>query len=679
MGKFFTATYEEYYNALFDKDELKASTNNLRDLVQEANNNIEIFMPLLDEGLEGKYSEELNTSLDAIKEELTASQDIINNELENVISSMESLVPLLDELKDLDVKYEAIEQEIKSIEASIEQYKDIPVLYDHYKGPLDDKINKKNQYEQRANELIEDINSKLNTIIEFNNTIVKISMAISSFESVGEDVSNLENMTVEEKEELIRNLINAFTEQYTVYKEAYEKYAKWNLESEEYVVFTTVLNCLGINNMFEMSAIISSSDNDDLVSLGFQTKELLNILISNNVEEAMENYFEKGQSWVESGMDEVYKNFQMTNNDLILSEDQERRQAELRESTFLQGLYSRKDQVGKYKDNPKEIYRLFSSAYDKLKYNNTLFEMNYNNSVETGMSIKGLKSRLKTVKYEEIFESEDFNNYQAKYSDGKSGYSEDYSILSEEERKRYEYLYEKYGAEKAAQYMSDIDEFVTYLKGIKRGQEMYEQLHDGNWDVLESFGVGYGDGFMNFINGFQNLASPQYTLTENDYARIALLQAMSENPLDWQNIMYDTGNIAGKATIPGAAFLAAYFTPGLRAAAPYIGIGLHSVSNMGNNMGQMTLDAQYDIDPTNDAITWGDAFMSCAPPALVEFVALSFSQAAMLPGMSANIKYMFSGVNVPAWFGTGAAGLSGILFKAGERGIIRNWDSIANW
>ena len=576
MGKFFNSTYEDYYNVLSNSEGLKTSTDNIKSIVEEANSSIGVFMDLVGNELDGQYCNELEEGLESLKIELETLLDIINNDLDNVISALENMGSELKKLKNLDIKYDSAEKEIEALNYEYKDYKDISYLMQVYQRKLDNINSYKSQIEQEANELIESIEEKLTIIDEFNNTIVEISMILSVFDESGVEVDDFESLTKEEEEERIKQLIEAFTEQYTVYKEAYEKYAKWNLTREEQEVFTAILSCLGIDSQFSMASIRGYTDKEDWVNLGFATKDLLNVLITNNVKESLENYLVKGQSWVESGMDAIAKKFNRNEYDESqISPEAERAMAEARERTFLTGVRS-DSKVRGYNNDPKELYKLFSSAYDKLESNNALFEQNYNNCVNTGVSIKGLQSRLKTVKYDDIFNSDDFNNYKAQYQSGKAGYSKDYDILPEEEKRKYEYLFEKYGAEKAAQYMEDINEFIVYTKGMKKGLEAYQNPHDGNWDAIEALGIGYGDGFKDFVCGFPNIVSPQHVLTENDYARMALLQMLNENPAELQSVLYQVGSMAGRATIPAIAYLA---LP--KSFSAYVAAGLYSLSDMG--------------------------------------------------------------------------------------------------
>lgn len=199
----------------------------------------------------------------------------------------------------------------------------------------------------------------------------------------------------------------------------------------------------------------------------------------------------------------------------------------------------------------------------KMKeYNQKLKELR-SLKAELSNSLYNIKEVKKSLVYEYIKQSDDYNNYTYKdynYNlspeeifvlEGKVATSpaavlaagfknrsefEEYSklyFMSEEDRKTYFYLKDK-DSKLADQFFKDREDAINQVRGTIKAMNFINSLSEdggaekvGNY--LKTFGKGTTDGINSFFEGIYNLAAADGVRSESDYEKMLILQALTQN------------------------------------------------------------------------------------------------------------------------------------------------------
>jgi len=204
-----------------------------------------------------------------------------------------------------------------------------------------------------------------------------------------------------------------------------------------------------------------------------------------------------------------------------------------------------------------------------------------------------------------LISTDDFEKY--KKLDGVSIDSEYKEIMTNEELANYAYLYNKFGQDKAKQYITSKEEEFNSRVGLERAYDFISQLTvDGkfkNYDdmtleekeQLENLGFDYSaynmlitggkgleEGFESFFEGLINVFNSDGVKSANDYERMYISMLLSSNWLlsGTYDITSSIGNMAFPMLISTLASIASA-NPTLGAA---IGSTLMGLSSGGNSL-----------------------------------------------------------------------------------------------
>ena len=593
MAIFFVGDYPRYYDLLSDPSQLRIASNNMSATCEALRTELQGVYALFSE-LSGDYSTELLNSFNGLQAVIETTMNTINNDLPTAVTAMEELHDDLGEMKPKDEDYEQKKN-------TFDSYKRVPdSTIENEEG---EKVTnpKYTQYKELKNDLQELVaelqelvlssDSEIEIINAFNDKVVEMRMKIASFEYATQnaDFSDFASLTTEEKEAFIQSLIDDMNGRFLQYKEAYEKYVRFqeHMTDEQLAAFGSILVALNIAG--DASVIMGADgeytpfgwdffygdDDSDPASRGLAMLDLLLIIDQNNVLEKVDNYMVKGQSWQESGMEELYIDF-YPGLGAMFTDDKEMYIAWIKEhgeDQFWDSIES--DNIYFSRDNKAEIGQAFREAVDIFREDCEGFRENYMRAGNAAIACQGLKEMKKHIRYDELRNDPDFQAFTPTWDpehneddaaildslwwDSESSIDNDYySWMNDEEHATLEYLYNK-DPNLAREYIESMDSTVKQRKGYTDARNFYDSIHEGDnvgfdaaLDHLRSFGKGGVTGVYKFGENISSLFDPAVDYSQTDYMHMSMISMLSNGDSYDRGLLiaYNLGEASGEAAIP---------------------------------------------------------------------------------------------------------------------------------
>ena len=574
---YFKAEYEPYYKALSEgADSINTAVEGLKDSIVDVSNQFSSIELLIEE-MDGDYSLYLNEGLSEILNDINNLKSVVYNDLPKASSSMSSLGGQLIELKPKDEEYEKEELELEQQEKNkpFRQYE-----YDEAGKRVETEESQKryNNWLNNINELKESIealkeicselqkgcDTDINIIDEFNSKLVDLRLKLVAIASAsgGKTIKDVDTMTPEEKKQYLEEVLDELTKKYRNYKNAYEFYAKENLESsctkEEISYFVGIYDeligssdgcpsaesILKSNNLVTRgNAILSIIEKLAMEKYGKDGKDLLEIVYD----------YSNGSSWTDSGMAEVYQN--RINNDIQLT-DAANYYDDIEELFWTRATYGSPEE----KENALKSFFVVS---DMLQESGEKFDLYYKKTLGCAMMVKGIRGLNDSIEFDCMSKSRKFEEYipnkDLLYENGILDISNEKSYTLDEQ-KMISYLLENYSYEDAKKFIDMKADSINRRNGRAQANEYYDSLHNGSNEGIDAIidhisvgGTGFADGLSTFADGLIDLVAPDKVMSKDDYANIYFLDSLekSDDPYDKSLLLdYRITNKIGQYTIP---------------------------------------------------------------------------------------------------------------------------------
>lgn len=562
---YFKEEYYEYYNTLsVGDDSMNSAVVGLEDSITEVTNQFNSISLLLGE-MNGEFSLEISSGVTSLLKEIEGVKTIIENELTMAINHMSSLGDNLGKLKPEDEKYEETSAKFnREITRSINRYETgldgITRETEEYTNWINNLTVLKKSLEELTDickKLQNNCDSDINLLKQFNDSVVDLRLKLAAVAtSMGNTtIEDISNMTVEEKKKYLEKLISDITEKYNEYKKLYEYYSKdyinENCTRDQLYNFTDFYSEL-LGNIPGAPSIHNAFDSNNPVTRGNAIVDIIEMLCNKDngvngksIYEIVSDY-SGGASWKESGMDELYRR----NKNAGLIDALNRYDAE--------ELFWSRTTYGDSNFN-KEIIDNFLGVVKVLDKSKQGFLDNYNKALGSAMVIKGVRGLKDSIKYDSIYKTMDFENYEPNERLlEQNGFLNDKYTL--DEQKMISYLLEKEGKNAAVEYDNLRKDSINRRTGKINAQKYYESLHNGNNQgidaVFDHIGVGVkglDDGLTSFADGIIDLVAPDKIMSAEEYETVYFLQQLDESNDSYDKSLltdYRIMNTVGKYTVP---------------------------------------------------------------------------------------------------------------------------------
>lgn len=563
---YFKDKYNEYYNALAtDEDTLKSAVIGLQDSITEVSNQFGSVFLLLDD-MKGEFSIELSSGISSLLEEIKGMKKIIDTELTVAVDHMTSLGEKLEELKpddeELEKQKKIYDEESKKnivrfeldedgVRKETETYKNWRYNLLSIKKTLD-------ELDEICKELQIGCDNDIALIERFNNSIVDLRLKLVAVTTAAGNskIEDISNMSIEEKKKYLDNLITDITDKYNEYKRLYEYYSKQYIEENctkdalyNFTDFYSELlkdipNSPTVHNAFDSKNPVTRGNSIvDIIELltnkekGYNGKSILDIIKA----------YSNGESWKESGMDEIYR--RNTSASLIDALQRYDNAEELFWSRLTYGD----------KNYNEEIITDFLNVVKVLDESKKGFLNNYNNALGSAMVIKGVRGLNECLTYDYVYKTGNFENYTPnKEILHKEGFDTTNYTLDEE--KMLSYLIENRGIDAAREYEKVRQDALNRRNGQIKADKYYDEIHSGNnqgidavIDYLDVGFKGFSDGIGSFADGLIDLVAPDEKMSVHDYETMFFLRKLEESNDQYDKDLltdYRVTNTIGVYTIP---------------------------------------------------------------------------------------------------------------------------------
>ncbi len=602
MESYFKDSYKEYYNAYSNTALVDENVNLLTSTIDGIKTELSGINSLFSE-LSGSYSGELDDSVQSIFEMVSNLSTVVDSGLQSAVTSMKQLGTDLKDLKEKDDKY----KEYQTRRDNNSQYKNLENKKDPGYLRYHDAVNDINEIVPQLKKLVTSVENSISTIKSFSDSIIDIRMQISSFNYASSftDFDNFANLPLEKQQEIIADLIAKMSERYNYYKEEYEQYSRFyeNMTDEQLEAFQSILNGL---RFIDYDAIwdFRVFDNDfmDPITRGMTMLDWLDQFEATNMLEVVDNYLNKGQGWVESGMADLAFAFWPGGGNLFTA-DAEELQNDLREHGE-DYFWNNVSDTGDYtRDDKSRLNQDFQGAMQQFKSDCAGFKETFTKAGNAVIAIQGLKEINKTIEFDSYFASDDFKNFTSQWGQNPDfmkspeyknikGYSpkhkDYYSWMSLDERKMLEYLYNK-DPSLAEKYVGSLSTSFNRREGYYKAKQFYDTRHEGSNEWLDAVRdhvsynfEGFDLGVDSFVTGLTSLVDPDSEYSVNDYFNMATVNLLSksDDPYDKGLLLsYNLGSTAGEAIIPTVVGLIS----------PPVGVALSAGSEFGNDMRSLNI------------------------------------------------------------------------------------------
>ncbi len=588
MAIYFLGQYPELYETLSTDTMLAESKSTLSTAIDEVSSEMSGVTGLITE-LTGDYSGELAESLMQLVDELNVTYTTVTEGLNGAVQEMTDLSTNLGEFKTNDEDLESKNSDLSTEEnRSVKHYEDEErtIVTDEYKR-WQSKLSELRTTIAELKEIIGEWKDKCDTNISnidaFNENIVtiRLKMATIAFLNEGYSLEDIQNLSPEERQQLIAKLVNNMTVVYNQYKAAYEEFAK-TLALDKYDTLRMMSNLYrqltGEPSGIDFAEGDATKFSFDVVDFFLKVQETKNSQ-GKSFLDCLKDYRET-RDFSGSGLLDFYK----------AQRDVPEGMTDEQLTDFFKELFDEENYPDPGFD---ESVDTFLDNYDEISNIASQFNDNYKKAVETGVAVKGLQELAGHVRYDAMYLRDDFASFNDDtwtndeflnkiYVEGfdinKLGY------LTQDEMKMFRYLYDRENPEAAMQYMEDMRGTLNRREGYVRATTFYMDLMDGSnhgidwcWDHLRTGGTGYGDGLSGYIDGFVDLVAPSKELSADDYAQAAFIGYLTEGGTAYDTSLltaYNLGSAAGKQTIPALISLVN----------PTLGKASVAVSDFGNNI-----------------------------------------------------------------------------------------------
>ena len=639
MAIYFVGEYPSFYEELKNKELLKVQKEALKTSMTEVDTEMNGFASLLTE-LDGKYSQELASTFNALVNEVMVTYSTISEGLEKTLETMDELSGDLGVFKEKDEELVDQHKELKTEQdKNVTQYEKTEdnenVETDEYKNWQ----NKMNELKQLIEELKEIIfkyrdrsDEEIDLIDQFNNSVVNIrlKMAAMAFAQDGLTLEEIKNLSVEEREKLIQDMIDAMTVKYNEYKEMYEAYSEVILK---YVVQEPALFAL-VNIYGRITGeTYELQETDDPLKTCLNYCEFLDKVEKlktedgRNLIECLKEYSET-KDFAGSGLQELYLRTTYLGYDDKISLLESGKLEDDFWSSYFHGVVQNYDRhkiilaIGRdptYYEVCDDIYTCFyakdlDAGYGLKELANN-YKENYYKAVEVGTAVHGLNEFKGHIKYDMVYLDpayKEFKENSPPLSDFLVDVFDDgfnfetitkfgaLPLMTRSELEMFRYLYETKGLDAAKEFEESIELSLKKREGVVRAANYYYELIEGDnygleavWDHLSAGGTGFGDGVRDFCDGILDVVAPSKELSADEYAQIALISMLTEGGTGYDNSLlaaYGIGNTLGGEAIPIVVSLVN----------PTVGKVLKTVSSTGN-----AIEDYYRAD---DCTTYWEAF-----------------------------------------------------------------------
>ena len=480
--------------------------------------------------------------------------------------------------------------------------------------------------------VIEDLSLKIRYSLElYNNTDQELQYFFNSMVSqvfAYDDFKNggsVEYLTIEQKENNIRNYIDGLTETYDALWQEYLGIYGQGMNESGIIIESEAADLLvGIMRGFHLGVYDIGCYGKTASGQSYMDYnplcDTLNFIKENKVIEKLKKY-SGGESWEESGMSELnyYVLGYIDSGYLDRHHDNE--------MSFLMDYFENQNE--EFIDEARGKYDYKTSSTLLLDENNIEFidllknriksqtdVFNYDEINETvknkdefdktlaslSSQIYNLKQYEKLMPYEDIRKDPEFLKYMGREYENTGNFA----WYDQSELAMYHYVYDKEGFDAANKYLKVLDDAVNQRKGYVAAVQYVELLNAGHeiadianelspilgiaadglatiFNTAASGIDGLGSGLFTFMKGFYNLAHADGVRDASDYTLLfksTLMQEENEfnqNMSDWQRQLYYHNNqimsSVGNMAIP--CLLSATGVPALGKAALFL-------SSMGN-------------------------------------------------------------------------------------------------
>ena len=584
---YYKPEYEDFRTSLSDADTLDTTLQSVQDTVQEVSLQFSAAKSLLDE-LKGEFTGELYGSVASLIDEIDAAYYLISQGLAPTIAGMKTLSSDLESLKTEDENYQTEKtnysemnpfKEWKEAEKATEEYSRWKTNIKSIELDLLKLIKLCKQLQQSCDDNIE-------LVDEFNSVVVDLRLKLVALVVAQGDttIADVQNMSLEEKEAYLQDLLDKLKAGYESSREAYTN-AIGNLFGADYKDFKRT--CQFLNIIFPVGteegdriamimngqvgpytlAGLKSSD-QGIITYGlalvdfvewYNTAEFNGVKVSDMIDAYM-----GGASIEDSGLFELYKNncYAVGGEGTYMDVDDE---------GFKSNFY--RDVSGKF-DSEDSLREKFAVGMDAIKQASTDFNTNYTDHVAKGLMYKAVSGLKDELQFDDIRQNDpaykDFV-YDIEYYEGSLPLSvhegsipaeqakvikflgearNDNIDLTDNERKMIGYLYSTGQYEKAATYVDVIQNGVNRRSGEIRAEKAYNSWLEGSnegldfvWDNARAWGKGVVHGGYDYFDSFSNIIDPDEVPSSTDYEIMRMQQLLSQPVYKVGDRYYSEGQI----------------------------------------------------------------------------------------------------------------------------------------
>ena len=581
MATYFLPKYQEYYDSLSDQHSFSIESMELESIISEVSAEYNAVYGMIDE-LQGEFTGELYGSIEGLKDELEASAYVLDS-LNSILGVMGDLGVSVLSLHDEDNNYEDKQEEYDTEKDSAPNPK-------YKEGSTTVKTSTYSTWEYNLGvikesletliTLCEDLQGTCDADIElidaFNNAVIDLRLRLVAFAASGGDmaIEDVQNMTLEKKQEYLQSLIDQLEANYNAYRDAYEGALKSLNEFPEeasgalYKLIYNLEDAMGVDLYDYMGAFDTSQT---MVDRGMH---LINFItaMSNKIPgtdisymDCFTSYLSGEKSFEESGMRYLVEhaaeyNYQVNDYHLYVDSGDitEEEYVELLEDHFL-------DTVGYNRKSLRDegLRESMCGLLGKMIETKDIFEENYAKQLNTGTMIKGTRKLKESLLYDDIrindsaYDAYEYDrntlielvdSYDDNFFVGEDGYIKkdlldtynmilnDSGKLSENEKKMLGYLFTSGKYDEAIEYKNIIQNGINLREGTIRAQELYQDFLDGGGvlkgqfvDDLRAAWEGGKNGVSGYVGGLLNLIDPHAEPTENDYYYMELTKLFKQD------------------------------------------------------------------------------------------------------------------------------------------------------
>ncbi len=552
LKTFFSSDYDLLYDQLGTKGAVNQSIKSTKDSVTALYNEMSEIYDLVNE-LDGEYSEELLKAINTITDDIVDLVTTLSENYPKVETAMNELYDDLNEFKYQDQIYTlehsnyefACELQSNQSQYVIDEKTGEQTINSFWQQCEDDK-NEAYENFTKAKEIIDAlkirIDENLKIIEEFNQSLSNIRIKVSAvvYSTNGVSLDEIKNMTTEEKEAYIQNLIDKLTEKYNYYVDQYKQImSKYEEDNDYFLSQMALFNSLTGFNTQDFFLDLGGGT----VKLAFTLSSFVDFILETkasngkNAYECLQMYLD-GASFKDSGLEELYINGGGLGYLIDYYEKGYLSDEEV-ESSWKKNIEYNCD-IHNDETFEEFLQRQINDFYDLETDINNVKEY-YSKAVTTGTSVMYYKELKQSVKYDDIREYINSGEYELKYTSSElkeyfqdQCYYEEADILkylNEDETMTLTYIFETQGIDGVRDFIDSIEGKINRQKGYITAYNTYEQVMNGNPTVenIKMFFIGFGDGLVEYGDGLVDLVAPSNTISAEEYSKMYMLELFAND------------------------------------------------------------------------------------------------------------------------------------------------------